>query len=200
MYFLMHVHSQNHGISWVGRCPQGLLSPALVSIQDHPKYKLYVWEHCSNAPSTLAFGAMPTALGSPFHAHHPRVQTLSLTPSYPSPDTAPSCSLGPCCSHRERSHHEASPQPPLLWAEQTKGPQLLLTQLALQIFPHLHSPSLLSSSYVLTSTGELKLCCTSPRPLIFSPILSFHFPPQCLCLALLLFALQPFRQQKCSWH
>ena len=33
-------------------------------------------------------GAVPTVLGSPFHAHRPLVQTLSLTPSCPSPDTA----------------------------------------------------------------------------------------------------------------
>ena len=28
-------------------------------------------------------GAVPTALGSPFYAHHPLVQTLSLTPPTP---------------------------------------------------------------------------------------------------------------------
>jgi len=46
---------------------------------------------------------MPTALGSPFHAHHPVVQPLSLTPSCPSPDTAPCRSLGPCRCHTEQS-------------------------------------------------------------------------------------------------
>ena len=68
--------------------------------------------------------AVPTVLGSPFHAHHPVVQTLSLTPSCPSPDTAPCRSLGPCRCHTEQSSallllslslrscslHEASPQ------------------------------------------------------------------------------------------
>ena len=38
--------------------------------------------------------------------------------------------------------HEASPQPALLWAEQTKGPQLLLTHLPLQTLHHLRSPPL----------------------------------------------------------
>ena len=48
-------------------------------------------------------GAMPTALCSPFHVHRPLVQTLSLTPSCPSPDTAPCRSLGPCRCHTEQS-------------------------------------------------------------------------------------------------
>ena len=51
----------------------------------------------------LLLRAMPTALGSPFYVHHPLLQTLSLTPSCPSPDTAPCRSLGPCCCHREQS-------------------------------------------------------------------------------------------------
>ena len=63
---------------------------------------------------------MPTALGSPFHAHRPLVQTLSLTPSCPSPDTAPCSSLSlsqraelsaaPLLPVRSCSRHEASPQ------------------------------------------------------------------------------------------
>jgi len=69
------------------------------STQDHPKFKPYVWEWCSNAPWSPAL----TALGSPFHAHRPLVQHLSLTPSCPSPDTAPCRSLGPCRCHREQS-------------------------------------------------------------------------------------------------
>jgi len=36
----------------------------------------------------------------------------------------------------------ADPQLSLLWAKQNKGPQLLLTRLALHIFHHLHSPPL----------------------------------------------------------
>jgi len=47
--------------------------------------------------------AVPTALGSPFHAHRPLVQTLSLTPSCPSPGTAPCHSLRSCLCHREQS-------------------------------------------------------------------------------------------------
>ena len=37
---------------------------------------------------------------------------------------------------------EVSPQPPLLWAEQTKGPQLLLMFRAFQTRPHHHCPTL----------------------------------------------------------
>jgi len=44
-----------------------------------------------------------SALGRLFHACNR--QDLSLTPSCPSPDTAPCCSRGPCRCHRE----------PLLW-------------------------------------------------------------------------------------
>jgi len=54
-------------------------------------------------PGAMHLGPEQWALGSPFHAHHPLVQTLSLTPSCPSPDTAPCRSLGPYRSHREES-------------------------------------------------------------------------------------------------
>ena len=82
-------------------------------------------------PST---GAVPTALCIPFHAHHPLVQPLSLTPSCPSPDTAPCRSLGPCHCHTEQSSalpstpcEELQPprglsSAPLLCAEHTQGP------------------------------------------------------------------------------
>ena len=74
------------------------------------KYKPCVWEGCPNTHWTPAFGAMPTTLGSPFHALCPLVQTLSLTPSCPSPDTAPYCSLWSCrCPRRP----ELSAAPPL---------------------------------------------------------------------------------------
>ena len=46
----------------------------------------------------------------------------------------PSTSLMRICSH-----HKASPQPPLLWAEQTQRAQPLLTHVALQALPHLCS-------------------------------------------------------------
>jgi len=48
-------------------------------------------------------GAVPTALCSPFHAHRPLGQILSLTRSCPSPDTAPCCSHRPSLCHREQS-------------------------------------------------------------------------------------------------
>ena len=48
-------------------------------------------------------GAEPTVLVRLFHALHPLVQDLSLSPSCPSPDTAPCRSLGACLCHREQS-------------------------------------------------------------------------------------------------
>jgi len=82
------------------------------------------------------FSAVPAALGSLFHAHHPLMQNLPLTPPSPSPDTAPCHSLGPCCclQRTELSAapwlpvgcHEASPPPPALYA---KEPQPFLTHL-----------------------------------------------------------------------
>ena len=67
-------------------------------------------------------GAVPTALGSPFHAHRPLVQPLSLTPSCPSPDSSMPFPRALSLSHRAElsavpslpvrncSRHEASPQ------------------------------------------------------------------------------------------
>jgi len=46
-------------------------------------------------PEVWQLRAVPTALGRLFHAH-PLVQNLSLTPSCPSPGTAPCCSLRFC--------------------------------------------------------------------------------------------------------
>ena len=66
----------------------------------------------ANTPWTLALGAVPTALCIPFHAPHPLVQTLSMPPSCPSPDTAPCHSLGPCRCHTE--HSSALPSTPLM--------------------------------------------------------------------------------------
>lgn len=108
-------------------------------------------------PDLLQLRALPATLSSPFRAHHPLVQILFLTPTPASPDAAPCHSLGPCCCHRRQSSvlpytpHEdlqlpwASPQPALLWAEQTQGPQTL---------PNLCSPPLdsliaLCPSYVV---------------------------------------------------
>jgi len=63
-------------------------------------------------------GAMPTALGSPFHVQRPLVQTLCPTPSCPSSGTAPCHSLGPRHCHREQSsafplHSVVDIRPPL---------------------------------------------------------------------------------------
>ena len=54
-------------------------------------------------PELCQPSAVPTVLGSPFHAHRPLVQTLSLTPSGHSPGTAPCHSLRPCGCHTEQS-------------------------------------------------------------------------------------------------
>jgi len=96
-------------------------------------------------PELWQLRTVTTALGSLFHAHHPLVNNLFLTPNMTSPDAAPCCSLGSCCCHREQSsaltlhsHREelqlpwGLPLAPLLWTEPTKGLQLLPIYLALQ--------------------------------------------------------------------
>jgi len=86
----------------------------------------YIWFYFSGlhnmAPWTPAPGAVPTALGSSFHAHRPLVQPLSLTPSCPSPDSSMPFPRALSLSHRAElsaaprlpvrscSRHEASPQ------------------------------------------------------------------------------------------
>ena len=72
----------------IGRDPQGSLFPTPGSAQHHPKLKPYVWEWCPNAPELHGLWAMPTALGSQFHAHHLLVKNLVLTPICHSSDTA----------------------------------------------------------------------------------------------------------------
>ena len=37
---------RNHRTSWIGRDPQGWLSLSPGSTQEHPKFKLFVWERC----------------------------------------------------------------------------------------------------------------------------------------------------------
>lgn len=51
--------------------------------------KPYGWEQSSNILWSLVALGHATALGSPFHVHHPLVQALSLTPTWPFPGTAP---------------------------------------------------------------------------------------------------------------
>ena len=82
----------NRRAYWVGRDPQGSLSSTPGSTWRHSTVRPCVWERCPNALLELQqLGAVPTALGRLFYAHHPLVQTLSPTPSCPSPDTAPCC-------------------------------------------------------------------------------------------------------------
>ena len=116
--------NQTDGISQVRRDPQGSHNPTPGSTKE---------QHCSKHKSestvqTLLelqqLRAVPTVLGSPFHAHRHLVQHLSLTPSSPCPDTAPYHSLGSCQQRAELSavpllpvrscsHLEASYQPAL---------------------------------------------------------------------------------------
>ena len=79
--------------------------------------------------------AIPTALGSLFRAHHPLVQTLSLSP-FPAPpltqlhavpsgavaateNRAQRCPSAPC---EELQPPRGLPSAPLLWAEKTQPP------------------------------------------------------------------------------
>ena len=94
-------------------------------------------------------GAMPTALGSPFHAHCPLVQTLSPTPICPSPTQLHAVPSGPVAVTGNRAQRCPSPpceelQPPsglpsapLLCAEQPQGPKPPLIHLPLHTLPHL---------------------------------------------------------------
>ena len=103
-----------------GMDPQGSSNSAPVSAQDHPN------PLSEGGVQTLLelqqLRAVPTALGSPFHAHHPLVQTLSLTSSCPSPagsmpfpralslSQRAELSAAPRFPVRSCSRHEASPQ------------------------------------------------------------------------------------------
>ena len=77
------------------------------------------------------------------------LRIFSLTPSRPSPDTAPCCSLSPVAVTESRAQRcPPAPckelRPPwglssalLLWAEHTQGPQLLLIHLVFFVLWHL---------------------------------------------------------------
>ena len=107
--------------SELGRNPQGLsLTP---SSTHHPTFKLHDWERCVQSLLELwQLRAVPTALGSLFHAHHALVQNLSLTPNLTLPWQLPAIPLGavavtesraqrcPPLPVRSCSCHEASPQ------------------------------------------------------------------------------------------
>ena len=117
-------------------------------------------------------GAM--TLGSLFRAHHPPVQTLSLTPSCPSPDTAPRRSLAPCCCHREKSSvlplsslwgavscYEVSPQ--LLWAEQTQWPQPQMSCPSLSLLPSFGCSLIVFCSYIVAPKPAPQLALWTAR-------------------------------------
>jgi len=70
------------------------------------------------------------------------------------------CPLWPGWGRATMRDLQATMRPPLLWATQTKGPQMLLTHLSLQTLPHLCSPPLDANS------------CTSFSPCGAQPELS----------------------------
>jgi len=78
---------------------------------------------------TTAMGNLfqcPTTLWKRTFAYHPSAPSLTQLHAVPS---------SPVAVTREGGHYEASSQPFLLWAEQTKRPLLLLRRLS-----HFHSP------------------------------------------------------------
>jgi len=89
---------KKHRISGVGNVLQHhwvqLLAPQRPTQNPNPMSESTVQTHLE----LRQLGAMPTALGSLFHANH-----LSLTASCPSPDTAPCRSLRPCRCHKHQS-------------------------------------------------------------------------------------------------
>jgi len=97
---------ENHRISWVGidsleLCP----NPAFT--WNHTKIRLYVWEHCSKTPWTLAAcGAcsVPTTL---------RWRVFSWPSTWPSPDAALCHSFRSCLCHQTEETNTAPLLP--LW-------------------------------------------------------------------------------------
>ena len=135
--------SKKSQISQVGRDPQGSLSPT-PGLPKHQILCLRVLSKHSLSSSSLGPWPLPWTV---FHAHHPLVQNLSLTPSCPSPNTAPCCSLWPWCCHqraelstvplfpvRSCSCHDASAQ--LLCSALNKTRDL---NISLHVFPSKHS-------------------------------------------------------------
>jgi len=95
--------STSRRVSQVGKDPQASLNPT----QNLPVYLIAL----SKPLEPWQLGAVPAALGRPFHAHCPLGQNLSLTPTCPSPDTCRSLPKTP--RHRvtpglaPRRHHPA---------------------------------------------------------------------------------------------
>ena len=130
-------------------------SPTPAFTQDQPKFKSYFWECCSNSGRS---GRMTAILGP----HCPLVQTLSLTPSCPSPDTAPCRSLGPCRCHTEQS--SALPLRPLWGAAAAMRPPLSssalgCTKRGISAAPHTPCPPDSSPSSLLSFGCTLIVLC-----------------------------------------
>jgi len=120
-------------------------------MQDHSIFKPYIWRTDQMFPELWQMKAVPTALGSLLHAYCPLGQSLFLTPSNPLLIHLNAIPSAPVMRQQstvlllhslwgDAGHQETSRHPPLLWAEQTKGSQMLLTYFALETLPHHHSP------------------------------------------------------------
>lgn len=75
------IHGDHHAQPWAPHGSAETPALCLSSVQTPPELQ--------------QLGAVPFALCSSFRAHRPPVQTISVTPSCPSYDTAQ-----PCCCHR----------------------------------------------------------------------------------------------------
>ena len=103
-------------------------------------------QHLALWPLPLGAYSMPTILwwrGLPWHSFMLFLQVLSLSQRAELSSAPPLTVLWSC------RLPQSLPSTPLLWAEQTKGPQALLIHLVLQTLPHLHSPNLYAHIFIL---------------------------------------------------
>ena len=111
------------------------------------------WSGCSMS-TTSGAGPVPNPqLLLPCHSSMLFPRALSLSPRA-------ELSAAPPLPVRSCSRHEASPQPALLWAEQTQGPQPLLAHLLLQTLHYLCSPPLIISNGFMFFLHCESQCCT----------------------------------------
>ena len=96
--FVLALFQNNHRISWVERDPQGSMSPTPGSIQKAETPHMRALPKCLNSSSSGPY------LHHLLNAHHPPVNNLFLTPTWPSPDTALCHFLSFCCCHQRKDH------------------------------------------------------------------------------------------------
>jgi len=72
------MESQNQRIFWVGKHPEESLSPISASTQDHPKFNVYVWEHCPNSGPRMR----PWGASAALHMSSPLDPLPSMWPSF----------------------------------------------------------------------------------------------------------------------